>query len=352
MSAAQEIKSDMRKATLALSLLAASPSMAEMAEIARSDRDTMQMVEANTYAQTGEHLLPSSTIGDLLRNKAFEGFAPLLLPWDDRVYDDRMRLDEMAALLPYHTHFDPAVAIRALNRMIDDVSMGSKIFYDFYSEAQQRDQPAKQKTGLFFFRGKPGAPFAIIAPGGGFAYVGSIHEGFPFAAQISDYGYNAFVLKYRAGSGERAATEDLAAALSYIVQNARQLEVDIQNYSLWGSSAGARMVATIGSHGAARFGGSQLPKPSVVVMAYTGHSDYSRDEPATFVVVGEQDRIAPPSAMERRIAALRSGGTEVEYRKYRGLGHGFGPGSGTEAQGWISEATLFWERVNKNIKDR
>ena len=68
---------------------------------------------------------------------------------------------------------------------------------------------------MFFFRGKPGAPFAVISPGGGFSYVGSIHEGFPLAVALSQKGYNAFVLQYRVG-GETIACEDLAAALSYI----------------------------------------------------------------------------------------------------------------------------------------
>jgi predicted esterase len=61
-------------------------------------------------------------------------------------------------------------------------------------------------------------------------------------------------------------------------------------------------------------------------------------------VVGEQDRIAPPSSMERRIAALRSAGIEVEYHKYGNLGHGFGPGTGTSAEGWIVDAVRFWEK--------
>lgn len=30
------------------------------------------------------------------------------------------------------------------------------------------EDPSKRNAGLFFFRGKPGAPFAIVAPGGGF----------------------------------------------------------------------------------------------------------------------------------------------------------------------------------------
>jgi len=103
------------------------------------------------------------------------------------------------------------------------------------------------------------------------------------------------------------------------------------------------MAASIGSHGVARYGGASVPKPTAVVMAYTGHSDYASTEPPTFVVVGEDDRIASPAAMERRVEALRRSGTAVEYHKYKGLGHGFGPGVGTSAQGWILEAFGFWE---------
>ena len=102
------------------------------------------------------------------------------------------------------------------------------------------------------------------------------------------------------------------------------------------------MAAAIGSNGVAAFGGDDLPKPSAVVMAYTGHSAHSGQEPPTFVVVGEQDRIAPPSVMERRVAALRRAGTQVEFHRYRDLGHGFGPGTGTTAEGWLEGAVRFW----------
>ena len=95
---------------------------------------------------------------------------------------------------------------------------------------------------------------------------------------------------------------------------------------------------------AAAFGGDDLPKPATVVMAYTGHSDVSRHEPPTYVVVGENDGIAPPAVMERRVEALRSRGTTVEYCKYKNLGHGFGVGTGTSAEGWIADAIRFWRR--------
>lgn len=46
---------------------------------------------------------------------------------------------------------------------------GEQVFFDIYSEAEKRADPAKQNTGLFFFRGKPGAKTAICNAGGGFA---------------------------------------------------------------------------------------------------------------------------------------------------------------------------------------
>lgn len=292
----------------------------------------------------GHPLRTDSRISDLLKHPAFAGFARRLLPWDERAYDGEMRLSNISTLLPYHSHVNPSVVVHALNRMIADASQGKTVFFDVYSESQKDSDPSKAHTGLFFFRGKPGAPFAIIAPGGGFAYVGSVHEGFPYAVDINKLGYNAFVLKYRTGSGGEVATQDLATAISYIFAHAQSLGVGTQDYSVWGSSAGARMAAAIGSHGVAAFGGKQLPKPATVVMAYTGHSDVASDEPPTFVAVGEHDGIAPPATMDRRVATLRKAGTSVEYLKYENLGHGFGTGVGTSAEDWVLDATRFWER--------
>jgi acetyl esterase/lipase len=274
-----------------------------------------------------------------------------MLPWDDREYDDTIRIRDIAALLPYHTHVNADVTVSALNRLVADATAGKTVFYDIYTSAQKQSDATRANTGLFFFRGAPGAPFAVIAPGGGFSYVASVHEGFPYAVEINKRGYNAFVLKYRVGQGGTVATEDLAAAVSYIFRNASALGVSTNAYSLWGSSAGARMAATMGSYGVGRFGAPALPKPSAVVMAYTGHAALGSDDPATFVVVGDRDVIAPPTTMEQRVALLRRGGTEVEYHKYPGLGHGFGLGTGTRAEGWIGNAIHFWAKQIDRVKE-
>jgi acetyl esterase/lipase len=233
--------------------------------------------------------------------------------------------------------------------MVDDAASGRTLLYSFYSETEKQQDPSKRNAGLFFFRGDPGAPFAVISPGGGFAYVGSVHEGFPYAAALSGNGYNAFVLKYRAGQGGAVATRDLAAAVSYVFRNAETLGVGTGGYSLWGSSAGARMAAAIGSHGVAAYGGDDVPEPSAIVMAYTAHADNAPAEPPTFVVVGAQDRIAPPAVMRRRVEALRRSGTPVEYRVYENVGHGFGLGVGTSAEGWVFEAIRFWSSLAQSV---
>ncbi|MCG3190148.1 MAG: hypothetical protein LKCHEGNO_02765 [Burkholderiaceae bacterium] len=294
------------------------------------------------------HLRTDDRIADLLQHPAFAGFAGALLPGGSVSADPNLPLRDIGSLLPYHTQVHPPEGVAALNRLIDDVRSGHAVFHDIYTPAQKRQDASLAATGLFFLRGRPGAPFAIIAPGGGFSYVASLHEGLPYALQINRHGCNAFVLVYRVGQGGAPATRDLAAALSYVVRNAAALGVAPQGWSLWGSSAGARMAAAIGTHGTAAFGGDALPKPAAVVMAYTGHSEVGAQgaqDPPTFVVAGEHDRIAPPVLMERRVAALRRSGVRVEYRLCPKVGHGFGLGTGTPAEGWADEAIRFWQGV-------
>ena len=69
--------------------------------------------------------------------------------------------------------------------MIDEVEGGKTIFYDFYTKKQKQKDLTKESAGLFFFRGDPGAPFAILCPGGAFEYIGSLHEGFPYALELN-----------------------------------------------------------------------------------------------------------------------------------------------------------------------
>ncbi len=155
--------------------------------------------------------------------------------------------------------------------------------------------------------------------------------------------YNAFVIRYRIGS-QKMATEDLAAAITYIFKNAATLGVSAENYALWGGSAGARMVGNIALSGVAAYEGDDLPKPSTIVIAYTGQSSFSEDYPPTFITVSADDPIANVLAVDVRVKNLRKVGVEVEYRRYENAGHGFGLGTGTDAEEWFDLAVRFWKK--------
>jgi acetyl esterase/lipase len=300
------------------------------------------MKSERNVIETQTHLTTHDTVRHMVNHPAFKDIGRYLLPWDNGTNDYDTPLNNVGSLLPYHNHVDPDIVVGAINHMIDEVNDGKTIFYEFYTDREKQEDPAQKSTGLFFFKGKPGAPFAIICPGGGFAYVGSLHEGYPHAVELSKKGYNTFVLKYRVGS-ELRATEDLAAAISCIFKKAEMFEVSVEDYSLWGFSAGARMVGNIALNGTAAFGGDNLPKPRIVVIAYTGHNSFSENYPPAFITVSEDDRIVNVSVVDRRVENLRNAGIEVEYRKYKNAGHGFGLGTDTDAEGWIEYAIQFWE---------
>jgi len=303
-------------------------------------------IEAEYNGENGKmnnHLKTNNYVRDIVKHPAFKDFGELLLPLDNNSGYYNTMLSDIGALMPYHSHVEPDIIVGALNHMIDEVNAGRTIFYNFYTDEQKRQDPGKRYTGLFFFRGCPGAPFAIVCPGGGFSYIGSLHEGFPLVQEISNKGLNAFVIRYRIGSEQRA-TEDLAAALDYIFRNAKTLGVDTKAYSLWGGSAGARMAGNIALSGVASYGGGNLPKPASAVIAYTGQSSWSRDFPPSFITVAANDGIANVNIVERRVENLRNAGIDVEYRRYESAGHGFGLGTGTDAEGWVDLAVCFWKR--------
>ena len=286
---------------------------------------------------------PTMGLQEAVEHPDLVGLGRHILPRPGETYQGDILLNRIGDLLPYHSNVQPEEVVQSLDRLARDARSGQQVFYSFYTAEEIADDPAKADTGLFFLRGQSQAPFAIIAPGGGFFYVGTVHEGLPFATGINAAGFNAFVIRYRVGMGQQPATEDMSRAITFIFDNAEQLQVSVSDYSVWGSSAGARMAALIGTHGVAAFGGDDLPGPATVVMAYTSHSDIGQAEPPTYVIVGERDGIAPPSSMQQRVDRLRQLGTAVEFRIVPGVGHGFGTGLGTPAEGWIGDAVRFWQ---------
>lgn len=290
-------------------------------------------------ADGGMRFTRESRIEDVVRDPAFDGWGRLIFPADEGYWSGDT-LEDLS--LVWYSHIDPDKTVEIVNYFADQTEAGRTVFYDIYTDEEKAEDSAKNDTGLFFFRGEKGAPFAVCNAGGGFAYVGAMQDSFPHALEISKRGYNAFALIYRPGA--QTACEDLARAISFIFEHAEELGVSTENYSLWGGSAGARIAAWLGTYTPAAFSSGVSQRAAAVIMQYTGHSEYSRNDPPTFACVGERDYIASWRVMQQRINALSRLGIDTEFHHYPGLGHGFGLGTGTAAEGWIDQAIDFWER--------
>ena len=278
-------------------------------------------------------------IADVIADPVFENYGRLIFPVDNGYYSG----DTLGDLrLTWYSNIDPDKTVEIANYMKDHAAAGDTIFFDIYTDEEKAADPEKENTGLFFFKGNPGEKFAICNAGGGFAYVGAMQDSFPHALELSKMGYNAFALIYRPGA--QTACEDLARAIHFVFQHAEELEIDTDGYSLWGGSAGARMAAWLGSYGTAAFYEEDLPRPGAVIMQYTGHTDYTENDPPTYACVGENDGIADWRTMERRLQNMEAAGIATEFHIYPDLGHGFGLGTGTSADGWINDAVAFWEQ--------
>lgn len=276
-----------------------------------------------------------SRISDVMKDPVFDDYGRLIFPLNTG-YWSGTTLEQLA--LTWYNYIDPDKTVEVCNYLR---AHADNCFIDIFTEAEKQSNPELRNTGLFFFRGNSNAPFAICNAGGGFSYVGAMHDSFPHALELSKQGYNAFALIYRPGD----AYEDLARAITYICDHADELGVQRDGYSLWGGSAGARMAATLGNSANLRSltGRTDLPQASAVVMQYTGYTTVSPYDGPTYACCGTSDGIASWRTMQSRLESLSALGIPTEFHSYDGLPHGFGLGTGTIAEGWINDAVRFWQ---------
>ncbi len=312
--------------------------MDQTKRVSSSEGETFQ----NRAAYNESEFTIDTSIREVIGYPGFADYGRLIFPVNDRYYGGST-LGTLS--LTWYSNIQPQKTVEIANYLKGHADAGDIIFYDIYTEKEKKADPGKKDTGLFFFKGNPGEKFSIVNSGGGFVYVGAMHDSFPHAFELSKKGYNAFALIYRPGA--RTACEDLARAIAFIFDHADDLEVDTKAYSLWGGSAGARMAAWLGAHGAESFGEEVYPRPAAVIMQYTGLSEVTGNEPPTYNCVGTRDGIANYKIMENRIRAIKANGTDTEIEVFEGLSHGFGLGTGTVAEGWIDNAVNFWKRQMK-----
>lgn len=220
-------------------------------------------------------------------------------------------------------------------------------------------------------------PVAIICPGGGYGMVCSYVEGRPIAKKLNQLGIHAVIVYYRVREKALypAPLEDLAQAVREVHQKADEWNLDVDHYSVWGSSAGGHLVASFGTE---RMGYSNysLPKPGALILTYPvitmsqhthqGTHDHflgknptaeaeemasvekqiTPSYPPAFLWCGDADTCVPPINSHMMAAALQDHGVPYEFAEYPGVDHGVGLGEGLACEDWFDRAVSFWQAQN------
>ena len=121
-------------------------------------------------------------IDEVIAYPGFGDWGRLIFPADEGYYSGSTLKD---LRLTWYSNIQPAKTVEIVNYFKEKADAGETVFYDIYTDAEKATDPWKADTGLFFFKGNPGAKFAICNAGGGFAYVGAMHDSFPHALELS-----------------------------------------------------------------------------------------------------------------------------------------------------------------------
>lgn len=303
--------------------------------------------------ETFSHIDTGTSFGHMIDH-------PVLKDYGTYVEDDDV-LNSMRFLslnsMSHWLGWDAETIVDSMNFVIDKANSNELSYLDFYSEQERTEDPDKDTTKLVFLQGEPNAPFALVIPGGGFVSVATTQEGFPYAQKLCEEGYNVFVLKHRIGPRMEnppyddyidMAMNDLDATLHYIFDHAEELKISTGNYSMWGSSAGGCMISLFcSSDSEYSYSSFGIEAPAATMMAYPAilhELTHSKEEPPTFIVVGENDGMVSIPPIDEYVQKLNDAGIAVEYTKFTNFPHGSGVGVGTDGEGWIDKAIAFWKQ--------
>ncbi|MBR0407450.1 MAG: alpha/beta hydrolase, partial [Clostridia bacterium] len=108
----------------------------------------------------------NTRINEVTSYPAFGDWGRMIFPVDTGYYSG----STLGSLrLTWYSNIQPAKTVEIVNYIREKTDAGEQIFYRIYTDAEIAADPWKADTGLFFFKGHPGAKFAICNAGGGFA---------------------------------------------------------------------------------------------------------------------------------------------------------------------------------------
>lgn len=286
----------------------------------------------------------------IMEHPGLEGLGEEVLPLGNKLLRTVCGPWKLKIMIPFLGKHEKTV-VDGLNYAIEASQNGQSQFISYYDDAAKAADPAKEDTGLLFYKTAEGAPFVVVAPGGGFTMLGVASSAYPYAQPLQAQGYNVFVLEYRVGvyegeedklpASDRAA-EDIVAAVQYILENADALGVSAEDYLVLGSSAGGQVTARFCAE--REYEALGLSAPAACIMLYPANCqryDYTGCTVPMYITVCQDDPQIDVAGLDTAVKAMEEAGMTVSYNKFETGGHSFGIGVGTPAEGWMERALEF-----------
>lgn len=117
------------------------------------------MSSARETPASGDHFTAASRIADVEADPAFKGFGRLLFPLESR-YWSGTTLGDIS--LDWYSEIRVANTVAVFNFLKREAESGIPVFTPLYAADEVRADPEKADAGLVFFKGRPGAFFAVI----------------------------------------------------------------------------------------------------------------------------------------------------------------------------------------------
>ena len=288
------------------------------------------------------------------------------------------RLYENKTLADYIGKATAQDSADGLNLAIENYEAGRQVTWQVYSPEEIAADSSLGCVQLYWFPGEnTGGKYALVVGGNAAMESGELNEGIATVAQLHELGYTVFVLRYRIcwDLGDNGPLKDLGRAVQFITNHAGQFGVQPEQYALVGYSSGGQLCGLFSSEKSYGYKSCGVPKPGALLMGYPVN-DFAEFKPVYHVAVdtascgwkyywsritdaitaefpptyfwyGKNDKtlalLCYPAQGPAIRKALEANGVPYQVTVYPNAPHAVGPGTGTDAAGWLKQAVAFWE---------
>ena len=119
-----------------------------------SETEMTDRADESKQVSGGTDYTLTTKVVDVINDPVFGDYGRLIFP-ADRTIDENLELQDVGDILIWYNNVNPDRTVEIANYLKDQASSGEQIFYDIYTDEEKAEDPSKEDTGLFFFRGEP-----------------------------------------------------------------------------------------------------------------------------------------------------------------------------------------------------